>query len=60
MCGVKMSGLLFLDHRPYFIDQSLNKSKANCGCTIALVSFDSGINDGNRPSGLGNFVLNFN
>ncbi len=35
-----MTGILFMDHRPYFYDEFGSRGKANCGQTICLIAFD--------------------
>ncbi|GBQ86605.1 hypothetical protein AA14337_3368 [Acetobacter malorum DSM 14337] len=38
------SAVLFLDHRPHFLDKNMQRSKTNCGGPIALIGY--GKNDG--------------
>lgn len=45
--------ILFLDHRPHFCSVKGRRSKANCGCSICLVSYSAKDSNILRKSGLG-------
>jgi len=47
------SGILFLDHRPYFVDEKGNKGKHGSGQTICLVSYGDANYESLLKSGLG-------
>lgn len=36
----RASAVCFLHGRPHFLDVDLKRSRANCGCSIALVAYD--------------------